>query len=370
MPLTKTVNGMRSVKKSVATEISPLEEAKKHARAADLVYVTDARSGIERKKSGKKFTYFLNNKRVHDEAQLERIKKLVLPPAWKNVWISSLHNGHLQATGIDSRNRKQYRYHADWNSLRNETKFHRMYDFGNCLPKLRARLKEDMGNTELSQDKVIATIVSLLEQTHIRIGNHAYEKEYGSHGLTTLKNKHVNISGDAMRFSFIGKKGVYHSIKLKSKKLARIVKQCREIPGKELFQYVNGDGTHHPIDSGKVNEYIRNATGKDFSAKDFRTWAGTLNALSALRNLGIAESVNAAKQNIVEVLDQVSLQLGNSRAVCKKYYVNPLLLTLYEENKLGLYAASVKIHGNKNTSGLTGEEKVLMRILKAHSNKI
>lgn len=360
---------MRPAMKTASSGISPLEEAMKHARAADLVYVTDSRPGIERKKSGKKFIYFLHNKRLQDKTHLNRIKQLVLPPAWKDVWICNLHNGHLQATGIDARNRKQYRYHVGWNSLRNETKFYRMLDFGKYLPKLRARVNNDIGNAALTQDKVIATVIRLLEQTHIRIGNQNYEKEYGSHGLTTLKDKHVNISGHAISFSFIGKKGVHHSIKLKSKKLARIVKQCREIPGKELFQYVNGDGTHHPIDSGKVNGYIRNATGKDFTAKDFRTWAGTLNALCAFRDLSEAESANAARKNIIDVLDKVSLQLGNSRAVCKKYYVNPLLLTLYEENKLSLYIAAIKFNRKKNSACLNPEEKMLMRILKENGKR-
>jgi len=360
---------MRSNKKSSSNLLNSVVEAMKHAQAADLVYVTDSRPGIERKRQGKSFTYFYKDKKVSDQTQLERIKKLVLPPAWRNVWICPLHNGHLQATGIDARNRKQYKYHAHWNSLRNETKFHRMIDFGKSLPKIRLRVKKDIRNSALTQDKVIATIISILEHTHIRIGNQNYEKEYGSHGLTTLKDRHVKIDGSAIRFSFIGKKGIHQQVNLKSKKLARIVKQCREIPGKELFQYMNGDGTHHAIDSGKVNEYIRNTTGKDFTAKDFRTWAGTLNAFRAFCDLGDAETAGDAKKNIVAVLDHVSMKLGNTRAVCKKYYVNPLLLTLYENKKLFTYLDTRNGNGKVNPTGLTPEEKVVMKILKDNLSK-
>ncbi len=351
---------------AVPEKIPTLEEdPKKYAKAADLVYVSDALPGIERKKRGKGYIYLLENKKVGDKEVLERIKKLVLPPAWKNVWICRLHNGHLQATGVDALERKQYKYHHIWNKVRNETKFQHMLDFGKALPALRLQLEKDINLPELTQEKVIATVISLMERTSIRIGNQIYEKEYGSYGLTTLKNRHVKIEGNAIQFSFKGKKGVHHSIDLRSKKLAKIVKQCRDIPGKELFQYLNGDGTHHVIDSGKVNEYIKQVTGGDFSAKDFRTWAGTVNALRALKKIGEPDTVTASKKNIVEALDFVSSQLGNTRTVCKKYYVHPVLLTWYETNELTPYLAELdRIEKNDNKPGLRGEEEVLMKILK------
>ncbi|HVS98640.1 MAG TPA: hypothetical protein VHE54_19240, partial [Puia sp.] len=255
------------------------KDHEKAASAAHLVYVKDCQPGILRVKKGKGFSYLLNNKVVTDPQLLERIRKLVIPPAWTKVWICPNAKGHIQATGLDVRQRKQYRYHPMWNSLRNETKFHRLYEFGKVLPLLRARVEEDLRIKGLTQEKVLATVVSLMERTFIRVGNYEYEKTNGSYGLTTLKNKHVSISGDKLIFSFTGKKGIHHDVTLRDKRLARIVAQCHDIPGKELFQYYGEDGNRHPVDSGMVNTYIREATREDFSAKDFRTWAGSLHAL-------------------------------------------------------------------------------------------
>jgi DNA topoisomerase-1 len=355
------------IKPVSAIESLPHADPQKYAEAVNLVYVTDTEPGIERRKKGKGFLYVYGSKKLNSESDLERIKKLVIPPAWKNVWICRIHNGHLQATGLDARERKQYKYHATWNRLRNETKFHRMLDFGKCLPKLRLQLEKDISKAGLTQEKVIATVVSLMERTYIRIGNQSYEKEYGSHGLTTLKDQHVRINGDTIQFSFKGKKGIHHSIRLKNKKLARIVKQCRDIPGKELFQFIDEQGERHVIDSGKVNDYIKQVTGSDFTAKDFRTWAGSLNALRAFKKTGEAETVAATKKNIIEALDYVSSQLGNTRSVCKKYYVYPMIITLYENKNLNSYIGELDhIEKNDRKSGLTGEEKILMKILKKH----
>lgn len=344
-----------------------IQQARQHAKEAKLIYVTDAQKGITRIKKGKRFIYMLDGSEVKDESHLNRIKSLVIPPAWVEVWICKSANGHLQATGKDARNRKQYKYHPDWNNYRNDTKFNQMLEFGKVLPKLREKVNKDMSMQQLTQEKVIATAINLMENTHIRIGSQNYEKEYGSHGLTTLKDHHVKINGDEIKIAFKGKKGIMHKINLKSKKLARIIKQCRDIPGQELFQYVNGDNSYHAIDSGMVNEYIRNATGKEFTAKDFRTWAGTLHALSFFKTFTEAMTVAERKRNMVAVLDQVSLKLGNTRAVCKKYYVNPVLFSLYETDKLSKYlkasGTSVKIP----LGGLSTEEKVLMRILKSNS---
>jgi DNA topoisomerase-1 len=271
----------------------------------------------------------------------------------------------LQATGYDVKQRKQYLYHPLWQHLRNETKFHRLYEFGKALPQLRLKLEQDIAAKELTQQKVLATIISLMERTYIRVGNTDYEKMYGSYGLTTLKDKHVNISGDKIIFSFKGKKGIFHNITLHNKKLARIVKECRDIPGKELFQYYDAEGNKKPIDSGMVNNYIREATGMDFTTKDLRTWAGTIQALQAFWALGEAVTESECKKNIVAALDKVSQKLGNTRTVCKKYYIHPLLLKLYEEKKLAKYSGELnKLEEPDNKTGLTCEEQILMKILK------
>jgi DNA topoisomerase-1 len=338
------------------------------AEVAHLVYVADSRPGITRRKKGKGFTYLFGRKTVKDPGVLRRIRGLVIPPAWTGVWICADPNGHIQATGLDARHRKQYRYHPQWNALRNETKFHRLYEFGKALPALREKIDTDFRSHELTREKVLATVLSLMERTYIRVGSNEYEKANGSYGLTTMKNRHVTISGDTVHFSFTGKKGIHHDIALHNKRLARAVSQCREIPGRELFQYYDQEGGRHPIDSGMVNQYIHEAMGTDFTAKDLRTWAGSLHALRAFRCIGEASGVTECKKNIVAVLDTVSKQLGNSRAVCRKYYIHPGLIRLYEENKLVKYIdeldATESASGEKHA--LTAEELVLMKILKQY----
>lgn len=343
------------------------KDYEKAASIINLVYVRDTEGGISRLKKGKGFAYYFDNKPVKDKKDIERIKKLVIPPAWNNVWICPLENGHLQATGLDVKQRKQYLYHVLWQQLRNETKFHKLYEFGKVLPQLRLRLEQDLEEKELTQRKVLAAVISLMERTYIRVGNIDYEKLYGSYGLTTLKDKHVNISGEKIHFSFKGKKGVQHNITLQSKKLARIVKECREIPGKELFQYYDKEGNKRSIDSGMVNTYIKEATCMDFTAKDMRTWAGTMHAMQALWSIGDAITEAECKKNIVAALDAVSEKLGNTRSVCKKYYVHPLLIQLYQEKKLAKYMDDLnKIEEYDNVSGLTREEQILMKILKSN----
>lgn len=337
----------------------------KAAEVADLVYVNDKEEGISRVKKGKGFAYFAGEKLIKDEKEIERIKKLAIPPAWTDVWICKNCNGHIQATGMDARGRKQYRYHPLWHVLRNETKFHRMYEFGKLLPTLRLKIEEDMARKELCEEKVMATVVSLMERTYIRVGNDDYEKLYGSYGLTTLKDSHVKINGDTVHFSFRGKKGIDQNISLKNRRLARMIKKCREIPGRELFQYYDAEGNRKTIDSGMVNRYIKEATGGDYSAKDFRTWAGTLNILRAFKSVGHAETETDSKKKIVAALDEVSKQLGNTRTVCKKYYVHPGVIRLYEEKNLKKYLDELdEIEEPDNLAGLTSEERVLMKILK------
>ena len=341
-----------------------INDPEKTAKAVDLVYVADNRPGIIRKKTGSTFTYFIEDKKLEDKEELLRIKKLVLPPAWENVWICNLHNGHLQATGQDVKKRKQYRYHPHWNTLRNHTKFFRMSQFGKSLPQIRLLLEKDLSLQGLPLKKILATVVSLMERTNIRVGNNIYEKLYGSFGLTTLKDKHVSVSGQHLKFAFKGKKGVHHDISIKNKKLAAIVQKSKDIPGKELFQYYDDKGERHAIDSGLVNEYIKEISGSDFTAKDFRTWAGTVNAFLAFKEAGIAETDSAVKKNIVDALDKVAAQLGNTRTVCKKYYVHPIIITLYESKGIQKYFDQLdEISIDDKKSDLTQDEKMIMKIL-------
>ncbi|MEO6732330.1 MAG: DNA topoisomerase IB, partial [Ferruginibacter sp.] len=295
-------------------------------------------------------------------AELQRIRSLVLPPAWEDVWISTLENGHLQATGKDVKNRKQYRYHPSWNQLRNTTKFYRMLELGKVLPTIRKRLQHDLALPGLSKNKVLAVVISLMEKTGIRIGNEFYEKLYGSFGLTTLKDKHVDIRGSTIKFCFRGKKGVEHTISLQSKKLSKLVGHCRDIPGKELFQYIDEEGKRQSIESGMVNEYIREIAEAEFTAKDFRTWCGSVAALNAIREAGPFENEKEAKKKVLEVLDKVSQQLGNTRTVCKKYYVHPALLELYENGKLEKVLEKMD---NTNAGDLQAEEKLFLGILES-----
>lgn len=335
------------------------------AKAAQLKYVSHSDEGIRRIKTGKTFTYKLRNKTIKNKEELQRIRSLVLPPAWEDVWICVQPNGHLQATGKDIKGRKQYRYHPLWSQLRNHTKFYRMYELGKVLPRIRRQIQEDLALPGLPKNKVLATVISLMEKTGIRIGNEFYEKLYGSFGLTTLKDKHVNIKGGRIKFTFRGKKGVEHQISLQSKKLSAIVHQCRDIPGKELFQYIDEEGERRSIESGMVNDYIRNIADGEFTAKDFRTWCGSVAALIAIKETGIVETKKEAKQKIMEVLDKVSFQLGNTRTVCKKYYVHPHLLEIYENGEIEKWLG--KMNNDKKTSEaeLLVEEKIFMDILES-----
>jgi DNA topoisomerase I len=344
-----------------------LKNPVKTAEAVNLIYINDSQPGIERVKKGNSFEYCFKGKKITDEEELIRIKRLVIPPAWENVWICPLENGHLQVTGIDVRGRKQYKYHQYWNALRNHTKFYKLYQFGEALPGLRVKMEKDLSITGLPQEKVLATVVSLMERTNIRIGNNSYEKLYGSYGITTLKDKHVKINGTSIKFSFKGKKGIYHDISIKSKRLASIVKKCQDIPGKELFQYFDEAGERRTVDSGMVNDYIKTISGGDFTAKDFRTWSGTVQALLAFKDLGFSETQTGTKKNIVAALDVVSHLLGNTRTVCKKYYVHPLIISLYESKTLEKYLSQLEeLEKDDDESGLTKEERLLMNILKSN----
>jgi DNA topoisomerase-1 len=352
-----------SIKKSRLKKLSldPVATAK----AAQLIYINQNDEGIRRIKSGKGFTYKYRDKIIKSKEELRRIRSLVLPPAWEDVWICVKSNGHLQATGKDIKGRKQYLYHPLWNQLRSQTKFYRMLELGKVLPKIRRQVQKDLLLPGLPKNKVLATVISLMEKTGIRIGSEFYEKLYGSFGLTTLKDKHVNIHKGMIKFTFRGKKGVEHQVSLQSKKLSRIIHQCRDIPGKELFQYLDEEGKRQSIESGMVNEYIKNIAEGDFTAKDFRTWCGSIVALNAIKETEIFENKKEAKQKIVEILDKVSLQLGNTRTVCKKYYVHPGLLEIYENGKIEKWLTKMNTTSKSNGSDLLIEEKIFMNILES-----
>ncbi|HEY3369581.1 MAG TPA: hypothetical protein VGK10_01955 [Prolixibacteraceae bacterium] len=333
------------------------------ASAVGLVYIFDNQPGYTRQRSGHKFYYMDGSTVVTDKAELARIKSLVLPPAWERVWICKIANSHLQATGYDQLNRKQYRYHPLWIAIRNQTKFYRLSEFGKRLPLIRANLERDLSLRGLPQRKVLAAMVSLLERINIRVGNAFYEKLYGSFGLTTLKNRHVKVDGTKLYLSFIGKKGVRHKITLASKRLANIVRGCKEIPGKSLFEYYDEEGNIHPVDSGELNNYIKEISGGDFTAKDFRTWAGSVHALLGFKEVGGFETVTEMNRKIPAVLDMVAKQLGNTRAVCKKYYIHPLIIVLYQERKLDEYIGNLNMEMKNKSDGYMDEEKVLLKIL-------
>ena len=300
------------------------------ARAAGLRYVTDARPGLSRERSGDGFRYRdAGGAAVEDEATLGRIKSLAIPPAWQDVWICAQANGHLQATGRDARGRKQYRYHPRWRSVRDEVKYERMIAFGRALPAIRKAVDAALGLPGLPREKVLATIVYLLEVTMMRIGNEEYAKENKSFGLTTLRNRHVRIDGKEVEFRFRGKSGVWHDVKVEDRRLARIIARARDLPGQELFQYVDDDGTTHAIDSADVNDYLRTITGEDYTAKDFRTWSGTVLAALALQEFEKFDSETQAKKNVVRAIESVAKKLGNTPSVCRKCYVHPAVLDAY-----------------------------------------
>ncbi len=313
----------------------PPKDPVQAARAAGLRYVHDDRPGIRRVRSGRGFRYVGPDGRpIRDADELKRIRSLAIPPAWTDVWICPNLNGHLQATGRDARGRKQHRYHPRWREVRDETKYGRMILFADALPKIRARVEQDMTLPGLPRPKVLATVVRLLETTLIRVGNEEYARQNGSFGLTTMRDRHAEVNGSTLRFHFRGKSGVKHCVEVHDRRLARIVRQCQELPGQELFQYVDDDGELRSIDSEDVNEYLREVTGDDFTAKDFRTWAGTVLAAMALREFEAFDSKAQAKKNVVRAIESVAERLGNTPSVCRKCYVHPAIMDAYLDGSL------------------------------------
>jgi len=335
------------------------------AACAGLAYVSDEEPGIRRRRAGKGFTYtWPDGTRVSEEDTLERIRKLAIPPAYTDVWICPDPDGHVQATGRDTKGRKQYRYHPRWTEMREGTKFGRMLEFCRVLPKIRARVAEDLGKRGLPREKVLAAVVRLLESTLIRVGNDTYARENRSYGLTTLRDRHADIEGSEIRFGFKGKSGKRWDVSLKDRRLARVVRACQDVPGDELFQYVDEDGQPRDITSGDVNDYLREITGEDFTAKDFRTWAGTVLAAMALREFESFDSKAKAKRNVTRAIEQVASRLGNTVSVCRKSYVHPEVLNAYlEGGLLDALQREVEQELREELDGLDAEEAAVLAFL-------
>ena len=353
--------------------IGPLNEipdASESAKAAGLRYTNDSEPGITRRRVGKGFAYYEpTGKRIEDPAVIERIEKIVIPPAWTNVWICPSPRGHLLAVGRDDRGRKQYRYHPKYRCFRDETKFHRMIAFAQALPKIRRRIERDLHLRGLPKLKVLAAAVRLLELTLVRVGNQEYARANQSFGLTTLRDRHVEIFGQKVFFRFRGKSKQDVEVELRDRRLARIVQQCQDLPGYELFQYIDEDGNRAAISSDDVNEYLREISGQDFTAKDFRTWAGTISAAQTLVELGAFGSETAARKNVVEAVKRVSKRLGNRPATCRKYYIHPTVLDAY---MTGVLAGSVAPRTatqatGRMRKGLTLEEKCVLELIQRQS---
>ena len=326
----------RATKVESVTEV--MAEAAEMAVAAGLVYVSDSEPGIRRLRQGNDFAYVKPDDRpLVAAAELARIASLAIPPAYDDVWICTDRRGHLQATGRDARRRKQYRYHPKWRLLRDGAKFERMVEFGEALPRLRLRLRRDLALPGLPREKVLAVIVSLLDATWVRIGNAEYARDNNSYGLTTLKNRHVQFIRDGrLLFRFRGKGGADHEIAVDDKRLVKLVRHCHQLPGQRLFQYVDEDGGHHPIDSDQVNAYLREVMGADFTAKDFRTWGATLRAIALMTATPLPEapSERALNECIVTVVKKVAAELRNTPAVCRKSYINPVVFAAWRSGSL------------------------------------
>jgi DNA topoisomerase I len=322
----------RAVQKSPFTNGTPttVEGAIASARAAGLHYTTDRKPGIRRTRHGSAFRYHApNGRRITSAEELKRIGSLVIPPAWENVWICPDPLGHLQATGRDVRGRKQYRYHPKWRVVRDETKYYRMIGFAQSLPRIREKADRDTRRAGMTREKVLATVVQLLEKTLIRVGNDEYAKQNRSFGLTTMRDAHVKVNGPRVQFTFRGKSGVAHAIDFEDRRLARTVRACRDIPGYDLFQYYDESGARQAIGSADVNAYLREISGEEYTSKDFRTWAGTVHAAEFLRACGPCRSQTEGKRNIVRAVESVAKRLGNTKAVSRKCYIHPTIFDAY-----------------------------------------
>ncbi|HSD99065.1 MAG TPA: DNA topoisomerase IB [Patescibacteria group bacterium] len=347
----------------MSADIQLLHDLKK----ADLRYTTDTIKGMTRKKENGTIVYFdTEGKKITSKSILERIKNLVIPPAWNNVWICPSPTGYLQATGLDEKGRKQYIYHMDWKKQMQENKFNKMVDFAQVLPKIRQKIYKDMSNDELDKEKIIATVVWLLEHTLIRIGNEEYAKENDSFGLTTLRNRHVKIRGEEVTFDFTGKSGVEHTVSITNPKIAKIIKQCFELPGYEIFQYMNGD-EKYTVDSSSVNDYLKQITNEDITAKEFRTWGATVLGGETLFSIGPADNEKTLKHNIATAVKKVSQHLRNTASVCRTYYIHPTILQTYEKNILTPHFEKIYRDFDKSKTQLTRPEYATFTLLEKYS---
>jgi len=344
---------------------SPSADAIDAAKTAGLRYVTDDAPGITRTRAGKGFAYHDHDGAlIRERGELRRIRTLAIPPAWTAVWICPNPLGHIQATGRDARGRKQYRYHPRWREVRNSTKYGRMIEFAAALPRIRERTDADLRRPGLPKDRVLAVVVRLLESTLIRVGNDEYAKENRSFGLTTMQNRHVDVSGGTILFRFRGKSGVQHEVDVHDRRVAPVVIRCQELPGQDLFQYLDDDGVPRGIGSDDVNAYLREVAGDDFTAKDFRTWAGTVLAVRALEELEAYESEAEAKRRVLTAIEAVAKRLGNTRAVCRACYIHPAVLDAYLDGSL-LRSPRTRVDTLAERNGLSPEEQRVLRVLEA-----
>ena len=344
----------------------PFMQPAQSARAAALRHVSDATPGITRRKSGRGFTYrAVGGVPVRDRATLDRIRQLAIPPAWTDVWICPAANGHIQATGRDVRGRKQYRYHSEWHRVRDETKYERLAHFATMLPRIRRRVSAHLKLRGLPRDKVLAIVVRLLETTYIRIGNEEYARTNNSFGLTTMRDRHITVQRGQVTFRFTGKSGKAHAIAVADRRLARLVRACRDLPGQELFQYIDDDGTSQPVTSADVNDYLRSIAGDEFTAKDFRTWAGTLLMASHLVE-DARRDERTPGPTLMERIREVASQLGNTPTVCRKCYIHPMVLGAFTDEKLrARWSAALS---GKPVAGLRADESTLLRYLRPARN--
>ena len=347
------------------TEDENIVDPKDAAEAAGLFYVSDEAPGIRRRRAGTSFSYRApDGKTIKDAKVLERVRKLAVPPAYTDVWICPKPNGHIQATGRDAKGRKQYRYHPRFREVRDSTKYEHMLEFARGLPSIRSRIATDMALPGLPRAKVLATVVYLLENTLIRVGNDDYVKQNKSYGLTTLQDRHVKVDGAGLRFKFKGKSGKEWNLQIKDRRVARIVKDCQDIPGQEQFQYIDGDGPRRDVTSSDVNDYLREITGRDVTAKDFRTWAGTVLAALALKEFEAFDTDAAAKKNVRAAIESVASRLGNTPTICRKCYVHPEVLHSYLQGEMMLEVQK-QVEGElrDHLSTLKPEEAAVLSLL-------
>ena len=362
----KTASLLLDSEDSVQTIVDP----KAAEQSAGLRYVSDARPGIRRKKAGSGFTYTrVDGSKLSEPDILKRIKALAIPPAWTDVWICPFADGHIQATGRDAKGRKQYRYQAGFRQIRDSTKYEHVVAFADALPAIREKVQQHMSLRGLPREKVLATVVHLLETTLIRVGNDDYAKQNNSYGLTTLKNRHVAVDGNEVHFRFTGKRGKQWSLRVRDRRVAKIIRSCQELPGQELLQYLDEEGSCHDVTSTDVNTYLREITGKDITAKDFRTWAGTVLAAMALNELEGFENAAQAKRNLRSAIEKVSARLGNTPTICRKCYVHPEVLTSYMDGNLVLEIKSQAESELRSVASLKPEEAAVLAMLRTRLAK-